>query len=265
VSEAFSVLRRDNPYAGQREITLSLWNPQDAVGAPGPSDVPSQDGLWLIGLGHLGQAYGWTLGFMEPGVAPLMLQDVDTVTESTLSTSMLSTRADVGKRKLRVTARWLEARGFETALVERRFDGAQRVAAGEPTVALFGVDNPAARRVLEGCGFRLVIDAGLGSGYRDFRAIRVRMFPGPATAATLWAAPAETGVASMAPAYRKLIDEGADLCGVTTLAARAVGAPFVGCVAAGYVLAERIRRQIGGQHLGFVDLSLREPRRMEAG
>ena len=45
-----------------------------------------------------------------------------------------------------------------------------------------------ARRACEAAGFRLVIDAGLGPGHRDFRGIRIRTFPGPSKAAQLWAA-----------------------------------------------------------------------------
>jgi hypothetical protein len=265
VAEAFSVLRRDNPHAGRRKVIMSLWRPDSD--APSPSDlrVPAQEALWLVGAGHLGQAYVWGLGFMAPGAFPIFLQDVDKVTESTLSTSMVSTRQDIGRHKTRVVGDWLEVRGYNTSIVERRFDEQQRVGADEPSVALFGVDNPATRRVLEGCGFRLVVDAGLGSGYSDFRAIRVRTFPGPSTAATLWSDSYGEANKPLAPAYERLLRDGADPCGVTTLATRAVGAPFVGCVAAGYVLAERIRRQVGGIPLGFVDLNLRNPGLIDVG
>ncbi len=265
VSEAFSVLRKDNQYAGRRIVAMSLWNPKECAAPADCAGMPAQQGLWFVGLGHLGQAYAWTLGFMEPGDLPLVLQDVDAVGESTLSTSMLSTGLDIGTRKTRVVCEWLESRGYKTALVERRFDEHQRVGADEPGVALFGVDNAAARRVVERCGFRLIIDAGLGSGYRDFRAIRMRTFPGPSDAATLWAAPADTNIEPLAPAYQRLLKDGADQCGVTTLATRAVGAPFVGCVAAGFVLSERVRRQLGAEGLGFVDLNLRNPSMLEAG
>jgi hypothetical protein len=163
-----------------------------------------------------------------------------------------------------VVARWLEARGYQTTLIEQRFDETQRVRPEEPGTALFGLDNVAARRVLEVAGFRLAIDAGLGAGFSDFRALRVRAFPGPSSAATLWASDLDSRT-PLAPAYRRLIESGAETCGVTMLATRAVGAPFVGCVAAGYVLAERIRRQIGGRPLGFLDIHLRAPERMEVG
>lgn len=265
VSEAFSLLRRDNPYAGRRDVALSLWAPGSEHPDRGPEHDAAAPSAWLVGLGHLGQAYAWTLGFMRPlGGSTVVLQDVDTVTLSTLSTSVLSSAADVGRNKARVVARWLEARGYATAIVERRFDQHQRVAAAEPRTALFGVDNAAARRVVEGAGFDMVIDAGLGSGFKDFRAMRLRTFPGPSSAAQLWAAPDGGASSSVsAPAYRTLLAQGADPCGVTTLATRAVGAPFVGCVAAGYVVAELLRRQIGGQGYAVVDLNLRDPGAMQ--
>jgi len=264
VSEAFSLLRRDNPYAGRREISLSLWTPGEPEVEPPPLAEILAPSAWLVGLGHLGQAYAWTLGFMKPADgATLVLQDVDIVTSSTLSTSVLSTRADINCMKTRVVARWLEERGYITSIVERRFDEFQRVAATEPKLALFGVDNAAARRVAEGAGFHTVIDVGLGSGFKDFRAMRLRTFPGPSSASALWAAADESTVGELAPAYQSLLAKGVDPCGVTTLMTRAVGAPFVGCVAAAFALAELLRRQIGARGHAVVDLNLRDPASMQ--
>lgn len=262
VSEAFSILRKDNPYAGHRHIALSLWDPRASVnsvdsGSSVDIEVPS---AWLVGLGHLGQAYAWTLGFMPPAQSTtLFLQDVDEITPSTTSTSILSTFDLIGQRKARVVAAWLEARGYKTALVERRFDQLQRVGASEPRVALFGVDNPSARRIFEGTGFSHVIDAGIGSGYKDFKAIRVRTFPGPSKAADLWASNLEEKGSVNTPAYKALIASGLDPCGVTTLATRSVGAPFVGCVSAGYVIAALIRRKLGLDSFSVIDMNLRNP------
>ena len=266
VSEAFSVLRRDNAYAGRRSLCLSLWKPEqasDVVDAQGPGDVllPS---VWLVGLGHLGQAYAWTMGFMKPATgAEVFLQDIDVVTRSTLSTSVLSNEADLGRQKTRVAAAWLEARGFTTRVVERRFDGAQRVASSEPQRALFGVDNAAARRVLENAGFAHIVDAGLGSGFKDFRAMRIRTFPGPSSAAALWASQPASGGAEHAAAYRHLLAAGADPCGVTTLATRSVGAPFVGCVASGYAIAAVLRQALAESAYPVIDLNLRDPLRAD--
>ena len=49
--------------------------------------------LWLIGLGHLGQAYLWALGLLpytQASSLRLVLQDIDIITPSTESTSILS-------------------------------------------------------------------------------------------------------------------------------------------------------------------------------
>jgi len=265
VSEAFSILRNDNPYAGKREIKQSLWSVDSNSGSHPPIDSISLPSCWLVGLGHLGQAYAWTMGFMQPlKETTIYLQDIDVITKSTLSTSMLSVHADIGTKKTRKVAHWFEGRGYQVSLVERRFDEHQRIRVEEPSIALFGVDNPAARRVLENAGYRYVIDAGLGSGYKDFRAIRIRTFPGPSSAALLWASSEVVSDNLMAPAYQDLLTQGAQQCGVTTLSSRAVGAPFVGCFASAYVLAELIRKQITGPSYACLDINLRTPQKLEA-
>lgn len=261
VSEAFSILRRDNPYAGRRSVSFSLWSMIAGADQPPDSAVaPLDGGLWLVGLGHLGQAYCWTLGMMADVVrGPLVLQDIDAVTASTITTSLLSAPADVKRNKTRIVGEWMEDRGFDTRLVERRFDAVTRVAASEPMTALFGVDNPAARRACEGTGFSLVLDAGLGSGYRDFRSLRVRAFPGASAADKIWAAGEEPAAVPLAPAYQTLLAKGKDPCGVTTLATRAVGAPFVGCYASAVLIAELFRRRAGQQGNSVIDINLRNP------
>ncbi len=266
VSETFSLLRKDNPYAGRRPLSLSLWSmkadaaqPPDGVGRAICGD------LWIVGLGHLGQAYCWALGMMERSSSTrLVLQDVDVITRSTMTTSMLSSLSDIGSKKTRTVASWMEGRGFDTRLLERRFDASTRVAPGEPTTALFGVDNPGARRACEGAGFFLVLDAGLGSGHRDFRALRVRAFPGTSSASRIWASDVPQASTQLAPAYRALLQSGHDPCGVTTLATRSVGAPFVGCYAAAVLVSELVRRQAGLPVHNVIDVSLRMPDRLEA-
>lgn len=80
-------------------------------------------------------------------------------------------------------------------------------------------------------GFSLVLDAGLGSGHRDFRALRVRGFPGTLSASRIWAGDDLGASLQFDRAYLKLLQSGRDPCGVTTLATE-VGAPCVGCYAA---------------------------------
>ena len=164
--------------AGRRVVGISLWEPHkdcDWVSErreePDLAYLPSA--LWLIGLGHLGQAYLWALGLLpygEPADVSLVLQDVDIVTSSTESTSILTDRGMVGRKKTRVMAEWAESRGFATSIHERMFDaGFRRRAGDEPAVALCGLDNAEGRRALDQVGVR--------SGGRSWAGSRVPRFP----------------------------------------------------------------------------------------
>lgn len=267
VNEAFLFARQDTPEAGCREVGLSVWKP-DAVqdwwkpdnDGPALAYLPSK--LWLIGLGHLGQAYLWGLSILpyaRPEEVELVLQDIDAVTASTLSTSILSDVSMVGERKTRAMAKVMEARGFKTSIIERRFDKMLRVHPDDPQVALFGVDNALARRALGDAGFKLVVEAGLGSGVKDFRGIRIHTFPGGKHPRELWAPSAERVINTEAPAYGDLKSRGVDQCGVTLLAGKAVGAPFVGMTAATLCLAEIIRFLHDGPLFAVHELDLKIP------
>jgi hypothetical protein len=191
----------------------------------------------------------------------LVLQDFDIAAKSNLSTCMLLSAADLGKRKVRLVAQRLEAAGFTTNLVERRFGSNHQVMAGEPTTALFGVDNLAARRDLDSSGFAMVVESGLGSGYRDFRNIRLHTFPGPRRPSEIWTANAAAQTAvELNDVYKKLALERTDQCGMTLLASRAVATPFVGALAAALVLAEVIRPLHGGGVHSTLDLQMRNLR-----
>jgi len=266
VNEAFIHIRGESAMAGRRRAGLSLWQPDAqgdwlaaGVGGPELTFLPSK--VWMLGLGHLGQAFLWALGLLpysENSGVELVLQDVDIVTPSTPSTSILSRPTHVGRRKSRVVADWCERRGFTTALHERFFDGAFRRQEEESTVALCGFDNPAARRALDFAGFGYVIEAGLGSGYRDFRAIRTHTLPGPRSAGELWPTTADVqAVNRMQPAYQDLVRRGSlDQCGATLLAGKSVGAPFVGAVTACLVVTELLRKLHNGPEYEVADLDL---------
>lgn len=251
--------------AGRNAVGLSLWRPGREVEwlAADPSEpalvyLPSQ--LWLIGLGHLGQAYLWALGllpFAAPGDVKLVLQDVDAITASTESTSILTDMAIVGVQKTRAMAAWAERRGFQASIQERLFDADFRRRPDEPAVALCGLDNAAGRRALDQVGFDMVVEAGLGRGYRDFRSMRLHTLPGRRPAADMWKAGKAGEKVDDRPAYAKLMADGVlDRCGMTLLAGKAVGAPFVGAVAATLALSEILRLLHGGPVHRLIDLDL---------
>lgn len=267
VSEAFLHVRGDLLEAGHRCVGMSLWHPlavedwqADAHRGPALRYLPKS--LWLVGLGHLGQAYAWTLGMLPypAGERPhLVLQDFDSAAKSNLSTCLLLSEHDLRTRKVRAVAQRLEAAGFAIDMVERRFGPLHQVLTNEPTTALFGVDNTAVRRDIDSAGFAKVVEAGLGSGYRDFRNIRVHTFPSPKRATELWPPQADIqGAVELNDAYKRLALEHDNLCGMTQLASRAVATPFVGALTSALVLAEVVRPLHGGCIHATLDLQMKD-------
>ncbi len=272
VSEAFQHVRGGHAVVGRRQVGLSLWRPgadpwhvSTAAGPP-LELLPSR--LWIIGLGHLGQAFLWTLGLLpyaRPDEVKLVLQDFDILSEANLSTSPLTFAHLLGQRKTRAMATWCEARGFRTAIYERRFGLDFKVIGEEPSLALCGVDNALARAALEEVGFERVIEAGLGAGSSEYLAFQMHTFPGPQRARERWGTSGDaTGDNASEtlidrPAYRALLGKGADRCGLVTLADRTVGASFVGAAVSALVIGEVLRLLAGGSSCGLIDGSLRSP------
>lgn len=262
-AEAFAVHAGDHAMAGRRAAGLSLWRPGANWLDPDESEpalvyLPSR--LWLIGLGNLGQAFSWLLACLPyemPREVHLVLQDYDRIAQSNDSTSMLSRIVDIGKMKSRVVADWLEARGFSIYLEERRFGPCTRRSKDEPGLALCGVDNANARAALDQAGFDLIVEAGLGGGPQAFRNMSIHTFPASRTPAQIWGgqvAQAEENIEAQ-PAYQALKQAGMDGCGLTQLASRTVGVPFVGLIAACLTIAEVLRRLHGGAALEFLSTS----------
>jgi hypothetical protein len=266
VSEIFQHLR-GNPMAGRRSVGLSLWSPghpEWETAPPGPPSVVLPSRLWLIGLGHLGQAYLWTLGllpYQTPGDVELVLQDFDRLTPANDSTSLLTNPKNIGQQKTRAMAEWAEARGFRTRLVERAFPGGIAIADDEPRLALGGVDNPQARAAYEDAGFECIVESGLGAGPSEYLALRVHAFPASTTARLKWGEAVGGGpeLCLQANAYADLAAEGMDECGLVRLASRTVGAPFVGATAAALVISEVLRRLNSGPAIEVLDMTLRDP------
>jgi hypothetical protein len=265
INEAFLYVSGGTPAAGHRVLGLSLWEPAantdwltDSAGEPQLTYLPSQ--LWLIGLGHLGQAYLWGLGLLpyaDPASLSLILQDFDIVTPSTLSTSILSDQTMLSRKKTRVMAAWAEQRGFTTTICERLFDASVRRQVGEPTIGICGLDNALGRLALDKAGFDFVVEAGLGRGHRDFRTMRIHTLPNGRPTTNLWKVDRATEAVQERPAYQAMLKSGElDKCGVTLLAGRAIGASFVGAAAASLALSEVLRLLHGAPVNQLIDIDL---------
>jgi hypothetical protein len=264
-AETFAMLRGESG-AGRCAKGLSIWRPdgdENWLGevSDGPLLAALPTNLWVLGLGHLGQAFLWALAmcpYADTSAVILALQDTDTITGSTASTSILTLPGMRG-RKTRCVAKALERLGFTTALVERPFDDRFQRRPDDPSVLICGVDNALARNQLEAPGFAFIVEAGIGRTANDFRSVRLHTFPARRKAAELWtAAPLEVQPGlDDAPGYRRLRERGVDQCGLTRLAGTAVGAPFVGTIAAVLMLGQVLRLLHGDAPDAVVDLDLR--------
>ncbi|MGO9545371.1 MAG: hypothetical protein ACLPPF_11320 [Rhodomicrobium sp.] len=264
IAEAFAYHAGDHPMAGRRSAGMSLWMPgrdwlDEDSSEPKLSYLPSR--LWLIGMGNLGQAFAWLLAalpYADRQVVEFVLQDFDCLAISNDSTSLLSTLRAVGQKKGRSAAAWLDARGFSTILDEHRFGEATRRGPGDPSAAFCGVDNALARMALEKAGFDLVVEAGLGAGPDGFRNFAIHTFPGERSAESIWSRFAQDTHFNVEekPAYKALRARGMDACGLTQLASRTVGVPFVGLTAAALALSELLRRLHGGSAFSLISGSM---------
>lgn len=262
VTEIFQRVRGKTPMAGRRAVGLDLWDLGRnwlSGGDAAPVDrLPSS--VWIVGMGNLGQAFLWTLGLLPYGAEPLrlVLQDTDIIAMSNLSTSILTTRALLGRKKTRAMAEWAEARGFQAAIVERDFAADFQIGRREPAVALIGVDNALARQSIDQVGFQRIIEAGLGRGTSDFLGIDLHCFPGSRRAMDVWpeAGPSDPDITL--PAYRAMLEKSGDRCGTVRLAGRSIGASFVGVIAGVLAITELLRMGLGARGYEFVSCHLRD-------
>lgn len=260
VSEAFSFVKpRAGSDAGYRIVNLNLWDPSgQADRGPRLGFAPAK--WWLVGLGHLGQAYSWVISWLDyesPAAAEIVLQDTDKTTPANHSTGLLTPVDSDGVPKTRLIAAALDGVGFDTRIIERRLDNNFKVAEADVHVALLGVDNLATRRLTSGVGWRLAIDAGLGSS-SSYSSILLLRFPGTQVSHEVpgWNEP-DSAPASIpeSPAFDDLTLRG-DACGLVELAGKAVGASFVGAVAACLAVAEAVRGLHGGVGFEIATLDL---------
>lgn len=253
-------------YLPDRPRGMSLWRPdldwKDAQAA-GPRLRCLPKRLWLIGLGHLGQAYLWSLTLLPygtPAEASFMLQDFDRVASANWVAGLICRRQDAGEYKTRVVARWLEARGFRTMITERPYDEHTIRTGEEPFVALCGVDVTEARRLLENAGFDLIVECGVGSNMADFDRMKLHTFPGATKkAAGVWpATQAVPAIREPSPMMLDALKEQED-CGVlaSALENKAISASFVGAAAGAIAVGEVLRALHGGYRCDLLHVHFR--------
>lgn len=261
VRQIFAHVRLGTP---PREESISLWEPhrQAAPERRGPRHCTMPNRLWLVGLGHLGQAFVWgLLSLPLVGERYAVLQDDQWIGVENATTSMLVRAGDIGQRKVRLVARWLDHAGWTSELIERRHHGDIRRTAQDPPILLSGLDDLRPRRALAAHGFDYMVDAGIGRGARDFEALQIRTIPAGTPVAPLWL---ETGEESIRDrllgkeAYVSLKRE-VGACGVVPLADASVSVPFVGAATAALALAQLARLGIMDPAAALLQLELDAP------
>lgn len=269
--------------AGRRDTGISLWRPDldwRSPGATGPTLEYLPAAMWLLGLGHLGQANAWTIAMLpyaERARCEISLMDFDTAVDGNTATQLLTDQAAVGIRKTRIVSAALERVGFRTRIVEKAFDDDFKVnvhanpSRDEPLVALAGFDTAKPRRQLGHAGFRHVVDAGLGSGPVEYLDMVLHTFPATIDPAEAFPDPPhrlrELPAAYQAEIGRQVAqgaDESAARCGMVDLAGVTVGAAFVGTVASALAVADILRVLHDGQRYSVIALDLREAYRRRA-
>jgi hypothetical protein len=241
---------------------ISLWRPDlqwTAAEAEGPELEFLPKKLWILGLGHLGQAYLWNLGLLPystPDEAHFLLQDFDRAVKGNYASGLLCEEHNVGRQKARICADWLEQRGFQTTITERAFDSLTKRTGEEPFVACCGFDSPEPRRILEGAGFDLVVECALGGDTTRFDRIILHTFPDASRKPEdIWASAPEVAVdANVVKAFKRDED-----CGIIaeTLARKAISSSFVGAFAGTLVIGEILRALHGGIRCELVQMHLR--------
>lgn len=274
LSELFLSFAGISLQATRRTVGVSLWRPELDIGDPDALGIPVEylpRDLWVLGLGHLGNAYLWTLSslpYADPKIAEFGLLDFDRIEKDNLETGILFTTDFRDRFKTRACDAWLSRRQFRTRIVERRFDATFRVQEKEPVLALCGFDSNPARRDLPQAEFRRVVDASLGGMASNFDTISLHTWPNPREPEDLWPDPSPDEAAKLAadeeriarenPGYQAL---GSDECGRRNLAGKSVAVPFVGTVAASFVVAEVVRLLHDGPSYRDIRLGLGDPGR----
>ena len=221
--------------------------------------------FWVLGLGHLGNAYLWALGslpYENANTVRIFLNDFDSVESENIETGLLFTRADLDFTKTRTCAAWLELRGFQTRLLEWRFDEKLRWQHDEPRLGLCGFDSNPPRLNLNSAGFAQVVESGLGGTPNNFDTLSLHTLPNPRSIDELWPDFSEEEQKKREDRQNRVAQEneaytlsGLDKCSRFEFAGKAIAVPFVGAAAGCFVIAEVLRLFHDG--LACTDIKLR--------
>ena len=257
VAASFLTAMGIEPLADWKPQGISFWNPDRLdwqtpdPAEPTPKYFPKS--LWLLGLGHLGQAYAWTIGLLpfKGGDSLFLLQDYDVATLGNYEAGMLCERNLTNIKKARIVSEFLEKRGHKTSIVERRYTNTFARLADDPELMISGLDNALSRRNLRVEEFKGILDFGLGGNLGTFDLIRFHNLPFAGRPEEIWPQSADQDLRmdALEKLTRKIND-----CGfVKGIAVSFVGV-FVSCLA----VSELLRAYHQGPKVIKANISLRQ-------
>ncbi len=266
VYECFRFVIKDGSAVGYIATGMSLWNLKEKdwfqTDSQEPQTIDKMSSMWFCGLGHLGQAYIWTLGHLPipnklKRANQVTIQDEDLTSLSSLSTSLLSTKEAMNVSKVQVCNNWLQDRGFsQVNSIIKYLDEESVIGFGKAQV-ICGFDNRWARRQAASKNPVLMIDGGIGGKPDDIQTISMTVLPSSIDPKIKWTGSDEGFITEQSEAFKALEAEGKiDACGLKTLNNKAVGFPFVGVVTASIVISELLRRNHGGEEFSTVSLDM---------
>ncbi len=253
---AFLKVTGEKPDVCYKTCGLSLWRPDldwlnpEAFG-PKVELLPSK--YWLVGLGHLGQAFSWCIGllpFKDHSKVSVMLQDYDYVSESNFDTGLLTELDVIDRRKTRVCSEWFEARGILTQIIEKAFSKKDQPEGFEPKILIRGLDSNRSRREINLNGFDLVIDCGIGGTKSNFDSISIKILEaGKDNSEEIWD---EQEVVI----NNKAIEKAMNFMGCGHYG-KAISTSFVGAFSSAIVIGELIRSLNQGLKCKIIEIAMR--------
>jgi molybdopterin/thiamine biosynthesis adenylyltransferase len=242
---------------------VSLWNINSGTewhkdSNDGPRNINMPRKIWALGLGHLGQAYLWTLGLMpftNPSNVLFLLQDDDTVENENIGSQVLCSDSNIGFPKTRACLKFLEDLNFRTQIIEKRFllGNFEEKWLKEFPFLLNGVDNAETRRNINKNYLKLFLDGatnGSSSLFDSFTIKNVTYIEKEAD--ILWPLAEPDEIVLHKNLYERYNKE--NKCGILTNIG--VSVPFVGLFGATLVIGELIRSMNHGTIYSIVSLRM---------
>lgn len=252
-------------------VGISLWNLNSGKEwyqneNDGPNKLFLPRNIWTLGLGHLGQAYLWTLGLMPyktPKETLFLLQDADIVEPENIGSQVLCSEQNIGRPKTRACMNFLENLNFKTQIIEKQFllgDSEQEWIKIYPFL-LNGVDNIKTRRSIKKTSLKLFLDGATNGKFDLFDSFTMKNISNIEKEPNiLWPEEDADGSIFHKNLYQKY--EKTHQCGQLTNIG--ISTPFVGLFSSTIVVSELLRSLNQGIKYSIVSLQMRDLNSMEA-